>query len=232
GRGRAVEPTARGRAFAVDARRLLAMADEMAGRVVQAAEPPPIRLGTTATFALSVMPEALRVWRAEIGQPGVVLKVARSHEMRDLLDGGEIDIALVLDQGRHPKRVRTATVALGWAVGDGFAPATDDPLALAFLADARDLRRHALAALDREGRTCEIETHDDPVALRATVQSGAAATIMPAFAIVKPLHEGLADLPTLGTALVSTYAREARRPDQEMRLADLLLRRIGPAAVP
>ena len=104
---------------------------------------------------------------------------------------------------------------------EGFDAERRPPLPLAFLDDARDLRRHALMALDGDG-TSEVAlwTHPDPVGLRAMLLAGLAASVLPKPAIVPPLQDigARLDLPALGSVPVSVYGAEraARGPAREL----------------
>ena len=124
----------------------------------------------------------------------------------DLLENGEIDLAFVFDQGAHPLRHAMVQIGLCWVAAEGVSFQGQSCLPLAFLEDARDLRRHAFAALDRQN-TASVGTHPDPIGLRAIVAAGLAVTVMPAPAIVAPFEDvgarlGLAEL---GTMTVSVY---------------------------
>ena len=208
GRGRGAALTAEGAAFLVQARRLLALAEEMARDPGAAQGAAPLRLGTTATFAQSVVPRALKAFAAGKHTTPVTVRTARSHHLMDLLENGEIDLAFVFDQGAHPLRHATVQIGLCWVAAEGVSFQGQSSLPLAFLEDARDLRRHAFAALDRQNSiTASLGTHPDPIGLRAIVAAGLAVTVMPAPAIVAPFEDVGArlGLPELGTMTVSVY---------------------------
>jgi DNA-binding transcriptional LysR family regulator len=217
GRGKAVALTPEGAGFLVQARRLLALADDIVRSPSGAGDARPLRLGTSVTFALSVAPRALAAFALEAETAPVTVRTARSHELMNLLGDGEIDVALIYDQGAHPARRLTVETGLSWTASKGFSLPVREPLKLAFLDDARDLRRHAFAALDQSGafRTSLI-THPDPVGLRAVVLAGQAVTVLPAIAIAAPLLDvgDRLDLPKPGALPVSVYASTRSRKDQ------------------
>lgn len=221
GRGKPVALTQAGAAFLVQARRLLALADEIARSPGSAADPAPLRLGTSVTFALSIVPKALSALAWTTGGTRATVRTARSHELMDLLDDGQIDIALVFDQGAHPRRQWTIETELSWAAGEAFSRTAKGIVPLAFLEDARDLRRHAFAAIDRSGGfNTSLTTHPDPIGMRAVVTAGLAATVLPSVAIVAPLVDvgKRLGLPQPGTLPVSVYASKGASND---RIADL-----------
>lgn len=225
GRGKSVDLTANGTAFLVQARRLLALADEMTSAPTKHNEDRPIRLGTTVTFALSLVPQALSALAGHASMVPVTVRTARSHELLGLLDDGDIDVALILDQGPRPTRTETVQVNLVWAAVDQFKPDAADPIPLAFLEDARDLRRHAFAALDSDkGVSTTLQTHPDPIGLRAVLAAGLAATVLPSVAVVAPFTDVGARLalPQLGKVPVSIYASAAKSPNLTMTLVECL----------
>ena len=221
GRGQPVALTEDGTAFLVQARRLLALADEVARTPGPSADRTPLRLGTSITFALSCLPDALTRFAARPAAPPFTIRTARSHDLLALLDQGEIDAALLFDQGPNPQRRWTYMIDLAWVAGPGFAPPPAAPLPLAFLEDARDLRRHAFAALDATGGVdSSLSTHPDPVGLRALIAAGQAITVLPRIAVVPPLRpvDAALGLPPLGQVPVAFYAA----PNAEPALLDAL----------
>ncbi|MEM8872469.1 MAG: LysR family transcriptional regulator [Pseudomonadota bacterium] len=209
GRGKSVALTAEGSAFLVHARRLLGFAEDLKRGASAAVERPVVRLGTTSTFALSVVPKIL-ARLAEYGfEHDVSVAVARSHELRDRLQDGSFDLVLVMDQGPHPWRMDTVSVPLAWAAAAHVAFDRTGAVPLVFLEDARDLRRHALNALDASGAPVgPLRVCPDAIGMRATVLSGLAATVMPACAVIPPLKDlgPELNLPALRRVPVSTYA--------------------------
>ncbi len=210
GRGRPVALTAEGAAFLVQARRMLMLADQMIHQSGNATDAEPIRLGTTMTFALSVVPSALSSFASQTDAIPVTVRTARSHELMELLEGGQIDVALVFDQGAKPMLRTTLEIGLVWVAAEGFDLSPNAALPLAFLDDARDLRRHAFGALDETGATTpSLSTHPDPIGLRAVILAGLAVTVLPKVSIATPLTDVGArlGLPALGTMPVSVYCR-------------------------
>ena len=210
GRGQPVVLTAEGAAFLVQARRLLMLADQMTHGPGNMVDADPVRLGTTVTFALSFVPSVLSSFASQIDTAPVTVRTARSHQLMDLLEGGQIDVALVFDQGAHPMRQSTVQTGLAWVAAEAFVRRPNAPLPLAFLEDARDLRRHAFGALDETGAiAASLSTHPDPIGLRAVISAGLAVTVLPRIGIAAPLVDVATrlGLPVLGTVPVSLYSR-------------------------
>lgn len=231
GRGQPVSLTADGVAFLVQARRLLALADEMARHPGSAVSMAPLRLGTTATFALSIVPKALSAYATKANARQVSVRTARSYELIDLIEQDQIDIALVFDQGAHPFRQSTIQVALAWVATHGYVQDPTLPLPLAFLEDARDLRRHAFAALDKKAtHAASLHTHPDPIGMRAVLAAGLAVTIMPQISIVEPFADvgPRLGLPKPGRLPVSIYVAKRHREGDLTRLEHALAAELHP----
>ena len=212
GRGQPVSLTREGSAFLVKARQLLLLADQMQHFQPDVGARDPLRLGTSVTFALSIVPRALSTLTVGGSDPAVTVKTARSHELINLLEQGMIDMALVFDQGPHPMRRATVEVNLAWVATVSFVQPTNLPLPLAFLDDARDLRRHAYKAMDEHGTvTTSLSTHPDPIGLRAVVEAGMAVTVLPKNTIGPSLRDvgDRLGLPKLRQVPISIYSKEA-----------------------
>ena len=192
---------------------------------VSVGDTPPLRLGTNITFALSVIPGALAAYSREEGAAPVTVRTARSHVLLGLLNNDEIDVAMVYDQGMHSARRWTTEIALSWVATETLAETVRGTLPLAFLEDARDLRRHAFFALDQSGKyDTSLMTHHDPIGMRAVVAAGQAITILPTIAVVTPLTDvgRQLDLPKLATLPVSIYATPGTTEKQKKALCDCL----------
>ena len=217
GRGRKVHLTPEGTVFLAYARRILALSDEAVETMRGAGAQPVIRLGTTITLALSVVPVALGRFARMHPDAQIQVSCDRSDALAGRLDAGEFDLAFMMDQARRPGRVFVEDTPLVWAAGEGFSADPGRDVPLVFLTDGRDLRRFALEALDRIGRRGFIaHTSPDPVGVRSFVAAGLAATVMPALSVVAPLRMmGEAEgLPPLKSVALSLYRKaEGRRPD-------------------
>ncbi len=188
GRGQSMSLTAEGRAFLVYAKRILALSEEALETAQTANARRVLRLGTTVTLAMSIVAETLTKFAHH--QPDVQIQIQcdRSDRLLRRLEDGEIDIAFMMDQGRHRSRQFVHSMELSWACSPQFVMPSEGPIPLAFLTDGRDLRHYALRALDvvgMKGRVSHLSPH--PVGVRTLVQAGLALTVMPSRTVVPPL---------------------------------------------
>lgn len=188
GRGQTMHLTPQGEVFLVYARRILALSQEASETVRTADARHVLRLGTTVTMALSMVADVLRDFGAERPDVQIQVHCDRSDQLLQRLEEGEIDVAFMMDQGRHTMRRFVHSMELSWVCAPSFKMPTDGPVPLAFLTDGRDLRHYALSALDRaglQGRISHLSPH--PIGIRSLVQAGLALTVMPSGSVSVPL---------------------------------------------
>jgi DNA-binding transcriptional LysR family regulator len=178
---------------------------------------------------MSIVSDALRAFADQTPDVQIQIQCDRSDRLLQLLEDGEIDVAFMMDQGRHSLRKFVHSMDLEWVCSRHFLLPKDAPVPLAFLTDGRDLRQYALKALDNSGRRGHV-THlsPHPIGVRSLVQAGLALTVMPRKTIVEPListPHSLA-LPKLSpVALAAYYA-----PRESLSGTDLLLSQLEDAS--
>lgn len=223
GRGQNMFLTPEGEAFLVYVRRILSLSDEAIETVQTTNARQILRLGTTVTLAMSIVSDVLKDFSRK--RPDVQLQIQcdRSDRLLQRLEDGEIDVAFMMDQGRHKQRKFVHSMDLNWVSSPCFEMPENAPIPLAFLTDGRDLRHYALKALDEaglRGRVSHLSPH--PIGVRSLVQAGLALTVMPERTIgpaLVPAAETL-DLPKLSTIALSAYRglREGQNGEETLIL--------------
>lgn len=221
GRGMAMHLTPEGEAYLIYARRILALSDEAIETVRTTNARKILRLGTTVTLALSLVADVLRAFSRQRPDVQIQIQCARSDELLRTLEEGEIDLAFMMDQGRHEMRRFVHSMALDWVCAREFDAPDTGAVPLAFLTDGRDLRRYALRALDEAGRrgyVSHLSPH--PMGVRSLVQAGLALTVMPRKTIVAPLIRApeTLRLPALQSIALAAYQglREAANGETDL----------------
>ena len=215
GRGMSMHLTPEGEAFLVYARRILALSDEAVEALRAKHSDRIVRLGTSVSLALSVVPQVLSVFSRQYPEVQIHIQCDRSDALLGRLDADEIDIAFMMDQGKRAERSFVHSQPLVWVSSSGFVESIEAKVPLAFLTDGRDLRRYALEALDASGQRGQIaHLSPHPAGVRAFVLAGLALTVMPLSAVTAPLQiasDQLA-LPPLSPVAFSGYLQpgEAR----------------------
>ncbi len=229
GRGQSMHLTPEGEAFLIYARRILALSEEAIETVRTTNSRQILRLGTTTTLAMSIVSNVLRTFARQRPDVQIQIQCDRSDSLLQRLEEGEIDVAFMMDQGRHALRSFVHSMDLEWVCSPDFALPDKGPIPLAFLTDGRDLRQYALTALDTAGQQGHI-THlsPHPVGVRSLVQAGLALTVMPRLTIVEPLvpASGTFNLPKLSPIALAAY----HAPREGVSCADDLLHLLETAA--
>lgn len=188
GRGQTMRLTREGEVFLVYARRILALSEEATETVRTANARHVLRLGTTVTLALSLVVDVLRAFCATRPDVQIQVQCDRSDQLLRRLEDGEIDVAFMMDQGRHTFRRFVHSMNLDWVCSSDFEMPEGGTVPLAFLTDGRDLRHYALASLDRAGLRGQIShLSPHPIGVRSLVQAGLALTVMPSATVQPPL---------------------------------------------
>ncbi|WP_393928773.1 LysR family transcriptional regulator [Yoonia sp. R2-816] len=226
GRGRKVALTPDGEVFLVYVKRILSLTEEAVEAVQTVNARQILRLGTTVTLAMSLVAESLTAFAKLRPHVQIQIQCDRSDRLLQCLEDGDIDVAFMMDQGRHSFRAFVQSVELAWAASSSFEMPDEGPIPLAFLTDGRDLRRYALRALDAagmKGRVSHLSPH--PVGVRTLVQAGLALSVMPSQTIVSPLVPAK---PSLGLPKLASVALAAyRAPHDPSGCQDLLIEQLA-----
>ncbi len=207
GRGQGKVLTAEGKAFLAYARRILNLSEEAVAAMQAPKGQRVIRLGTNVTLAMSVVARALKQFAPDNPDVKIEILCDRSDQLLPQLEAGEIDLALMMDQGKRADRIFVEHDQLVWVAGPDFRMPEHGAVPLVFLNDGRDLRTYAFTALDRIGRQGAIvHSSPHPMGVRAFVVADLAATVLPSRAVVAPLKtlgaaQGLPELGGIGIAL-------------------------------
>ncbi|NIZ60997.1 hypothetical protein DL239_08415 [Sedimentitalea sp. CY04] len=225
GRGKKMRLTSEGEAFLVYARRILALSEEAVEAVQAAHSQRIVRLGTTVTLAMSVVSDVLSAFAELVPDVQIHIQCDRSDALLGRLEADEIDIAFMIDQGKHAGQRFVHSQPLVWVSGPEFEPRFSTPVPLAFQTDGRDLRRYAFEALDASGQAGQIaHLSPHPIGVRAFVLAGLALTVMPKAAVTPPLQivAQHLDLPPLSSIALSAYVTPGEKRDEISDLINLL----------
>lgn len=210
GRGQNMSLTPEGHAFVAYATRILTLNAEAVQTIRKTKSIRTIRLGTTATLAMSVVADTLRELTKYDKTIQVHIHCERSDALLAKLDAGEIDVAFMLDQGKRVGRDFVENMPLAWVSGPGFELAITDDVPLVFLTGGRDLRHFAFEALDHANRKGYLaHLSSDPIGVRSFVIADLALTVMPRVAVSPPLliASNIVGLPALKNVALSCYRR-------------------------
>lgn len=158
--GRRTKFTPAGERLLGEARRILAVHDDVQTRLTDIVSKPVISIGSTETAAEELLPEILASVKAAFPDRQVQFHIERSTRMSELLDRGSIDIALMLGfDGETPGAV-VGRLPLKWYSSTTRAPSPSPDghakLRLVAYTEPCGMRQRALRALHDAGNDVEI----------------------------------------------------------------------------
>lgn len=201
---RQVRLTSAGETLLGYARRLLKLNEEAVAQFRQPTLQGRVRFGTPADVGTRILPGLLALFARSHPGVEVDVSVARSIDMIERIDAGELDLALVTigNLGQDDSRGEPVhSEALVWAGRSGGIAALRSPLPLALASPDCAWRRQALDALDRIGRHYRIAYSSEQTSgQEAAMLADLAIAPYPASLLRPPLQclDGQYGLPQLG----------------------------------
>jgi DNA-binding transcriptional LysR family regulator len=146
---RFVRLTDAGTAFLERARRLLAAHD--AAMALDDGEPPHVALGVSDHALGTSFDAVLRRVRTVLPpRAAIAVRLGQSQEVRDLFEGGAVDLAILRREGNGPDGEVLGEDPLEWRAPPGWTP-PEGPIPLVTLPPPCGVRAVALKTLDRAG---------------------------------------------------------------------------------
>ncbi|NIX05880.1 MAG: LysR family transcriptional regulator [Gammaproteobacteria bacterium] len=210
-KGRTVELTDAGAQLVGYARRMLSLSEEAMAAVGEREDIGPVRLGVS-DVASYVLPDVL----SRFGQhyPDVELEIHcdRSWTLLDLLDKGDLDLAMVTQHPGRPSGLLVREEPLVWGTARDSRVHEMDPLPLALFAEGCRYRIAALEALDNWNRRWRVTYNSINLSgLGAAVSAGLAVTALPLSSVgddmrILEADDGFPPLPAMRVTLHHTSA--------------------------
>ncbi|MCZ4129541.1 LysR substrate-binding domain-containing protein [Stutzerimonas balearica] len=205
------------------ARRLLKLNEEAVAQFLQPALQGRVRFGTPADVGTRILPGLLALFARSHPGVEVEVSVARSVDMIERIDAGELDLALITtgNLGQDDSRGEPIhSEPLVWAGRSGGVAALRTPLPLASPDCA--WRRQALDALDRIGRGYRIAySSEQSSGQEAAMIADLAIAPYPA-SLVRPPLRRLDGLPQLGDYRINLLRGSNRSDAVEVLAAQVI----------
>lgn len=214
GRGMVLTPS--GEALLGYARRLLELNDEAATAVRGVDLAGCVRLGLQEDFGESLLAEVLGGFVRAHPRVRIEARVARNAELLDLVNAGQLDLALAWDsKKRTPHSELVGELPLCWIGPAGIEAASltsSQPLPLVAFESPCLMRSAATEALDRAGMAWRLAfTSPSLAGIWAAVGAGLGVTVRTRAGLPAHLHvlDKLPRLPRIGLVLHRTDANPA-----------------------
>ncbi|WP_111495335.1 LysR family transcriptional regulator [Marinobacter bohaiensis] len=190
---RRVSLTPEGETLLRYSRRLLKLNEEAVSEFLRPALSGTVRIGTTDDVGTRILPSILAESARSHPALQVDVVVASSELLRDRIDGGDLDLALITcngddGQARHGTVVHTEPLV--WAHRDGGTAVDRRPLPVAFANPGCVWRGAALAALDKADIPYRVAYNCEHCAgQRAAMEADLAVAPFPRSLLEKPIRE-------------------------------------------
>lgn len=212
--GRGVAPTAQGEQLLAYGRRMLALNDEVWSRMTDAAFEGEVTLGVPHDIVYPHIPQILRRFDREY--PRIKIKLISSYtlKLKELMERGEVDLALTTEDDTPPDATFLAEHHLVWVGAPGGTAWRGRPLRVAFERKCL-FRPWALAALDRANISWEMAVDTGSTrTVEATIAADLAINAILEVAVAPPFekiaHGGT--LPDLPSSKINLYRGRASGP--------------------
>lgn len=220
--GRGLEPTPAGETLLSYARRLLALNDEAVIAIASDNLEGQIRIGLQEDFGESFLTHILGDFSRAHPRVQIEARIARNAELIDLIQSGQLDIALAWDAGQQIENSEMlGTVAMQW-IGKAESDINEIPLPLVLFNAPCLMRSAAIAALDNVGRQWRVAfTSPSLNGIWSAVNAGLGITVRTSAAL--PQHLSIInDLPKLPTINLFLHSASPTPTPAMQRLMDII----------
>lgn len=224
--GRTIALTASGEQLLVYARRMVALNDEVIGRLTDQAYEGEIVLGVPHDIVYPAIPQVLKQFHTAFPRVKVQLVSSYTRALKEKFGRGECDLILTTENNVEPGAQTLCTKPLRWIGAPGGAAWRQRPLKLAF-GRLCTFRPRVIEALDASGIPWDVivETESDRT-IEATVSADLAIHTM--IEGTEPPHLEKIDhggaLPDLPSQLINLYGAQSQKGLVHDTLADFLRR--------
>ncbi|MCV3272991.1 LysR family transcriptional regulator [Roseobacter sinensis] len=224
--GRTIALTASGEQLLIYARRMVALNDEVVGRLTDQAYEGEIVLGVPHDIVYPVIPQVLKQFHAAFPRVRVRLVSSYTRALKEMFEKGECDLILTTEKALETGGEILDEKPLRWIGAPGGTAWRQTPLRLAFGRQCT-FRPHVVEALDLAEIPWEVmvETESDRT-IEATVSADLAVHTM--IEGTEPPHlqrvEHNGALPELPSQLINLYGAQSSKNVMHDTLADFLRR--------
>lgn len=208
GRGRRMVLTPEGEKLLAHANQMLRLNAAILSDLSQGKERKTFSIGTTETYALSILPRILSQFASSYPDVDLTVICGTSLELLALVEKRELDLAIVTEQSKAVGKTLICEDELVWVASPRMHIGPEKALPLAFMPAGCEFRKIALSSLDKLGRTWRMTVNSlSPTGVRAAICADLAISAMPAASVERDYQIlGINDgLPTLQKIRIVGY---------------------------
>lgn len=222
--GRTIALTASGEQLLGYARRMVALNDEVIGRLTDQAFEGEVVLGVPHDIVYPVIPRVMQRFNAAFPRVNVNLVTSNTRQLKEEFAQGAFDLILTTETGARHESETIHHMPLRWVGAVNGSAWRQEPLRLGFCRNCI-FRTVSIEALDREGHNWEMALDSDSDrTVEATVSADLAVGVL--LEGTQPAHQELIDhggaLPELPTQHINLYGAERVREHYVAELAELI----------
>jgi DNA-binding transcriptional LysR family regulator len=220
--GRKTLLTEQGEVALRHARRVLAMNDDMVDALKGASQSGTLRMGFAEDFVGTIVSSVLIQFAVVYPLVQLEIVIDRSSVLKDQLEHGKLDLALLISQTAEKPALKIADMPLCWVGNSKYVERSQLPLPLVLFEPPCAFRTLALDSLDKVGRPWRVAATSASLSgLWAAVSAGVGVTARSLYDLPGELQILQAGLPPLGSIPVILQRRRNLRTGHIIRAAEI-----------
>jgi len=182
-------------------------------------------VGMPEHFCEQLLPQIISGIVSQIPSIQIIVKVARSALLSEIINDGKVDVGLIIDEMEHMPETIWHPLAVTWFSSENFSLAQKGDIPLALFKAPCGFRSLAIRRLEESGLRwqCAYES-EDLILLRSAVQAGLGITVLPYLSELKGLKrlDNIDTLPPLPKFAVGLKQRDGWNPHYKQDLINTI----------
>jgi len=182
-------------------------------------------VGMPEHFCEQLLPQIISGIASQIPSIQIIVKVARSALLSEIINDGKVDVGLIIDEMEHMPGTIWHSLAVTWFSSENFSLTQKGDIPLALFKAPCGFRSLAIRRLEESGIRwqCAYES-EDLISLRSAVQAGLGITVLPYLSELKGLKslDNIDTLPPLPKFAVGLKQRDGWNPHYKQDLINII----------
>ncbi|WP_082706918.1 LysR family transcriptional regulator [Pseudomonas sp. EpS/L25] len=184
-----------------------------------------VTIGMPEHFCEQVLPQIISGMASLLPSIQLIVKVARSVFLSELVNDGKVDVGLIIDEMEHMPETIWHSLAVTWFSSENLSLTQEGHIPLALFKAPCGFRSLAIRKLEESGIRwqCAYES-EDLISLRSAVQAGVGITVLPDLSDSKGLRklDNSETLPQLPKFAVGLKQRDGWNPPYKQDLINII----------
>ncbi|APQ11039.1 hypothetical protein BJP27_05830 [Pseudomonas oryzihabitans] len=184
-----------------------------------------VTIGMPEHFCEQVLPQIISGMASQMPSIQIIVKVARSVLLSELVNDGKVDVGLIIDEMDHMPETIWHSLAVTWFSSENLSLTQKGEVPLALFKAPCGFRSLAIRRLEESGIRwqCAYES-EDLISLRSAVQAGLGITVLPYLSELNGLKklDNIEALPPLPQFAVGLKQRDGWNPPYKQDLINII----------